>query len=273
MKETAKARQLMDSLELSSKYFALGVHGDNTNQLQKQHGNWYKAQDLQHSDQINQVGLRGTDSQMRFYNRDKYGKKTTSHQYAVIGDPLKTGMDFNGGMAANAKKTSYYRAKNPDWKEPSVYMKHSSTIKPLAIDLPPNIQHTYGSNICRLLLNDKETVSSAIQDQEDQIDTIYKKRRIKHVPASLPPEQINPNYKEISQYVRCNVFPGPSHDNKTTTNSTVHNQDVYDRRLPDPDEYRCRKDDLSKNWLTLCSLRVPIDFLLTKAHNRVVCVG
>ena len=250
MQETTHAQKMMDSLELNSKYFNVGVYDDSGKPADTgdQKPSWYGTKDLNHSKDINITGLPDPGNYTSNYNRDKYGRRVPVHQYSGIGDPMKTGMDFSEKSPAPRRSmTTYERHRDPDWLPRDAYMKQSKADQSeLAIQLPPNIQHTFGSRICRSVLNDKDKVDSSMDDQKRLEASFYRIRDGKRSAFKLPSDNIDPVYEGLSHAVRQNMFPGYTYNHKKSLTKSVYSQDVHNRRLKDPDKWRYQRDELSK---------------------------
>ena len=210
---------------------------------------WFTEADLAGSKQINIVGLNKNQS----YNRDKYGPRAPVHNYSLIGDLLRPGMDFprrertevqmrNLGYGIGDMRGSLVEGmKPPPPKEP--LSARTSTSRQGSVTLPPNIKHQFGSKICDKLLEDKAVVDKTIQKQKDFKEAVQRKSK----PFTIPEftREMNPEYEMLGNALRMNVVPGYSADHKISTTKTSFNDQVHLFRHPDPDKYRYQKDELS----------------------------
>ena len=251
IKETERAKKMLDVLETNSKYFSVGIYDesarDNPSRDEKSH-QWFKRSDLKHAKDINIIGLE--KSHTLNYNRDRYDKKSDTHQYSLIGDPLRPGMDFSGEKSGNGNlRPRYTRAQDPSWLPKEAYMKKKEEdpfLSEVPVDLPPNIQHTFGSTICKSVLSDKDKIEETIKDQEMIKSNFYKTRRNHGKKFVLPSDVADPVYESLSQSVRQNMFPGFTFNHTKGLTKSVYTDDVFKNRLKDPDQWRCQRDELSK---------------------------
>lgn len=213
---------------------------------------WFSEDDLKGSKYINIVGLNERQS----FNRDKYGEKPPVHNYSLIGDVLRPGMDFprrerteiqmrNLGYGTGDLRGALAASNEQDSprKQSSKPVAAQSPRK-AAIDVPPNIKHQFGSRVCDKLLSDKSAVEQTMQDEKDRKESIQRKSKPFTVPAFS--KDMNPEYEMLSNAMRMNVVPGYTMNHKTTTTKTAFNDQVHLFRYQDPDKYRYQKDELSK---------------------------
>lgn len=195
---------------------------------------------------MNRVGLNERSS----YNYDKYGKekKLPAHQYSLIGDILRPGNDF----AARREKTDIPSKKLNtnnnvlDMYDPITIRQASArgmNSPRAAINLPPNIKHQFGSRECDKLLSDEKLVKQTIDEQAKQRADSKKKDR---GTLTALEKQLKPEYEQLGNFMRQNVFPGYTMDHHTSTTKSVFTDDVYLKRHPDPDKWRYQRDELSK---------------------------
>ena len=212
---------------------------------------WLTKQDLEHSNDINIVGLRKTGS----YNHDRYGSKPPTHNYSLIGDVLTKGNEFGQQqkydpdstlLALNKSDNNNIGAIRMGWNPP-VDPDKECPIKPRsAVELPPNIRHRFGSRVCDSLLSDEKKVT----------ETLDKQKRDSRA-SKLHPEvdtkdydvRASSSYFGVSQATRFNVFPGHSMLDMDSTMRSTHNDVVYLRREPMVEKYRMVKDDYGENKL------------------------
>ncbi|XP_052059391.1 uncharacterized protein LOC127736252 isoform X1 [Mytilus californianus] len=193
---------------------------------------------------MNRVGLNERSS----YNYDKYGKerKLPAHQYSLIGDILRPGNDF----AARREKTDIpIRSQNTNnnmlqtciGRQPSARGENSPRA---AIDIPPNIKHQYGTRVCDNLLSDEKVVKQTLEEQAKSRASGKKKDRVS---ITALEKQLKPEYEQLGNFMRQNVFPGYTIDHHTSTTKSVYTDDVHLNRNPDPDKWRYQRDELS-SW-------------------------
>ncbi|XP_074648289.1 uncharacterized protein LOC141903848 [Tubulanus polymorphus] len=217
----------------------------------KKQPQWFTESDIKHTHDINILGVR-PGGQKSNYNRDKYATKPQTHKYALIGDVLRPGNDFNerensifsdekNNFDSNMYSTSYKKhfpeieTKNPE--------KPTET-REFAIDLPANIQHTFGTTECQRLLTDTQSVDRSLKliEQQERIRRRVIANRLQ--PKSIKPE-IHPLYEVMGNALRMDHFTGHTFDNKLSSTKRAHTQSVFDRRVPQIDNYRMKRDELS----------------------------
>jgi hypothetical protein len=141
---------------------------------------------------------------------------------------------------------AYRRHKGPDWLPKDFFMRDVQPDPNLAVELPRNIQHRYGTQVCRNVLNDSERVNS-----------YFERRRARCADkepsdAKLPIEKAkmtDPNkgdYEELGHSLRHDFFPGVTSNHHVGITKTVYNDDVHKKRVKNPDEWRFQRDELSK---------------------------
>ena len=185
--------------------------------------------------QMNHVGLNERNS----YNRDKYGNRGPTHNYRLAGDVMRPReMD----MPRRRERTEVNIPKKK--KEIEDVLPIGGSPGPekerLAVDLPDNIRHHFGSKICEDLLADEKVVSKTLEYQKND--------RMSREKATIPPidKELNPEYESLGNFMRMNVFPGYNVNHKISTTKSTFTDDVHLRRIPDPDKWRMQRDDLSK---------------------------
>lgn len=205
---------------------------------------WFTQKDLAGAKHINILGLNKNQS----YNRDKYGPRAPVHNYSLIGDILRPGMDFprrertevqmrNLGYGKGDLRGALVTPPPPKANQSARTPRHSS------ITLPPNIKHQFGSRVCDNLLADKDVVEKTIKKQKDFKASIQRTSKPFDVPKFT--KEMNPEYEMLGNALRMNVVPGYSTDHKISTTKTSFNDQVHLFRYPDPDKYRYQKDELS----------------------------
>ncbi|XP_005100692.1 uncharacterized protein LOC101854415 isoform X2 [Aplysia californica] len=208
---------------------------------------WLTEEDLKHSEDINIVGLNARGS----YNRDKYGPKPRRHNYSLIGDVMAKNMEFNTPrVGIQDNEEAFRRGKACGWgpgrQLPYELMddktKKSKSKSRSLVDLPPNIRHTFGSRVCDSLLSDKELVDRAMERQKVSSGPPRpsKKENVEGLPVDL-----KGNYESLGQAMRYNVFPGLTTEHTISRTQDDFNDEVHLRRVPNPDEYRYQRDELS----------------------------
>lgn len=191
---------------------------------------------------MNRVGLNDRSS----YNYDKYGKerKLPAHQYSLIGDILRPGNDF----AARREKTDItMQSPNPNSGTLQTAIGRQSSARgansPVAaIELPPNIKHQYGTRICDNLLSDEKVVKQTLEDQAKSRASNRQKER---ATVTTLEKKLKPEYEQLGNFMRQNVFPGYTMDHHTSTTKSVYTDAVHLKRHPDPDQWRYQRDELS----------------------------
>jgi len=215
--------------------------------------NWLSENDIKHSKEINIVGLNPRGS----YNRDKYGQKPKHHTYSIIGDIMAKNTDsktarrrvldgdqefvkeFNAGRRSKRHNTSSIISNTEN--NPNDTKGTSRSL----VQLPANIRHAFGSRVCDYLLSDKELVDEALAKQRTQSGPARpsKKQNIQSLQANQG------NYESLGSNMRYNIFPG-SFPGLTTEHNLSRTKDdfndtVHLRRVPNPDEFRYQRDELS----------------------------
>ena len=229
--ETARAAALVDLLEDKARYFALGVTSPVT-----------RKKPVSHSNNKN-LGKAKSDtavkhSPVRVASEDKTDWVIPEIcRYKRHGPPDQRPAEFNMYPTEKDKTTSN-----------------------LAVDLPPNIQHQFGTNICRSVLADKGCTDQTLDEikshsqSHSQRTQALKKERGKQ---ACPYNPANLQYDSLGNTLRQNVFPGDSsYHNEGSLTHSVYTGEVFKKRVTDPDQHRHRRDELSK--LTLCELSYPI---------------
>ncbi|KAK3600886.1 hypothetical protein CHS0354_019235 [Potamilus streckersoni] len=218
----------------------------------------FTLDDIAHSKEINQVGLNERQS----YNRDKYGNKPPVHNYSLIGDLLRPGMDFmrrertdiqnrnlgfGPGDIRNATQTTLLPKRVRDVQRVS-QSAHAPTSGEKLVDLPPNIRHKYGSKVVDSLLSDKNRVVQSLNLQQERKVTQGVHRNLsKEAELQKFSSELNKDYEMLSNSMRQNIFAGYTTDHKISTTKKAFNDQVHLFRHPNPDKYRYRRDELS-NW-------------------------
>lgn len=206
--------------------------------------------DLIGSKEINKLGLNVNQS----YNRDKYGQKAPVHNYSLIGDVLRPGMDFPRRERTDVQMRNMGYGKG-DLRgilaetPRRTRQNGSSSAKPLltekSIEVPPNIKHQFGTKECDRLLSDTEAVNKTVRQQKELKDSLQRKSQPFEVPKFS--REVNPEYEMLGNALRMNVVPGYTTDHKISTTKTAFNDQVHLFRYQDPDKWRYQKDELSKS--------------------------
>ena len=214
---------------------------------------WLTKQDLEHSSDINIVGLSKKGS----YNRDRYGNKPPTHNYSLIGDVLTNGNEFGHQQKYDADITQLAQNRSDNnnigairlgWN-PKVDPDKEVPLKPAsAVKLPPNIRHQFGSRVCDALLADEQKVAETLEKQKE-------KSRAGLAPPGVDAKdyqtKASGNYFDVGHMTRYNIFPGHSILDMNSTMKTDHNDVVYLRREPMVNEHRIVKDGYGKCELLL----------------------
>ena len=249
-KQQSRAQQLLTTIEEKSKYFQVQPKGD-IRQLPRERSKAsqkYSDKDLDHAPDINDVGLKKGS-----YNHHKYGNQPPVHQYCLVGDPLRKGMDFTEVADKPnhivPKMPPFKRHKDPYAPPKEAYMNNYPPGKTITIDdeaIPPNIQHLFGTKVCEMLLADPEQVKKTIENQKRlQIETHRPHKPIGRV--AMPDEGLNPSYQEIGTSTRSNIFgPSVTCNHKVGSMKQNFNEDPHRRRVAETDAFRYQRDELSK---------------------------
>lgn len=208
-------------------------------------GPWLSLQDLEHSSDINNVGIGKSGG----YNRDRYSKKPPTHSYALIGDVLGKGNEFGQpqiydpdeslialNLSQNNNKEMIRLGFNPP-VDPDV---EAPLKKQSCIDMPPNIRHKFGSKVCDDLLQDPTTVRALLEKERRSKPLVRSKFEVDTKEYTAKAE--SGNYFEVGQVTRYNIFPGHSTLNQSGVFNAVHNDVVYLRREQINEEFRMVKD-------------------------------
>ncbi|KAH9502516.1 hypothetical protein Btru_068882 [Bulinus truncatus] len=202
---------------------------------------WISPKDLEHSREINCIGLNERGS----YNRDKYGHKPIRHTYNLIGDLFASNMDFKASNTANNtvnNSTIWSRGRHLPYKLMKQNAPPNDVSKSL-VRLPPNIRHKFGSKECDFLLSDENLVRMTLEKNSviDRPQRPSKKDTVECLPVDM-----TGNYGSLGHVTRANIFPGMTIDHKISNTKQDFNDLVYLRRVPNPDQFRYQSDELSK---------------------------
>ncbi|XP_059156526.1 uncharacterized protein LOC131941333 [Physella acuta] len=203
--------------------------------------------DLEHSKEINSVGLNKHGS----FNKDRYGSRPVRHKYSLIGDPLAFNMDFNytsdtcqktGAPRNGDNALGWNRTRHlPYDLMKQTQSKDASHLKSV-IDLPPNIRHKFGSKVCDVLLSDQHLVSLSFENQKKLLGPA---RASKPDTVDGLPVSLEGNYQNLSHTSRYNTFPGLTTGYTMSQTKEDFNDSIHQRRVPNPDQYRYQRDELS----------------------------
>ena len=247
-KQTEQARELLSSLEDRAKFFKpkaveLASKGSSSGLDSSHSSRWISAKDLQHSEEINRVGLQNNS-----YNRQKYQRRPPVHQYSGMGDVFQPGMDFNNNASFGVNPEPIVFNNPQEYWERRVGerlpLDKDNPIKE-AVALPQNIRHRFGSKVCAQVLSDALKVHETME-QHEKITRGPAPARLVYKPRKLPPKEINPIYDNLGNSLRQNIFPGYSHGYKDTLTKDSYCWDVFDQRTKDVDSYRYQRDELSE---------------------------
>ena len=211
---------------------------------------WFTKDDLKGSKEINIIGLNENQS----FNRDKYRSKAPVHNYSLIGDVLRPGMDFPRRERTEIQMRNLGYGKG-DMQGPLAEgfklqtcaqegATSARSSRRAVVDLPPNIKHHFGSRVCDKLLSDKAVVEKTVKRQKEQKASSQRPSKPFKVPEFT--KEMDPEYEMLGNALRMNVVPGYSIDQKVSTTKTSFNDQVHLFRYKDPDKYRYQKDELSK---------------------------
>lgn len=201
--------------------------------------------------EMNRVGLNERNS----YNRDKYGPKPSVHSYSLMGDVMRP---RNMELPTRRESTEYPMKKKEskekietvlplgpqDKNQSARASSRSGSRRSMAVDLPENIRHQFGSKICESLLGDEKMVEKTMQKQQEDKDAAYRVRKPVSVPAIE--KDLKPDYEQLGNFMRMNMFPGYNINHKISTTKSEFTDSVHLHRVPDPDKWRYQRDELSK---------------------------
>lgn len=213
---------------------------------------WLSEKDLDHAADINSIGLKPRHN----YNYDKYGPAQPQHQYTLIGNPLGQGMEFPTQQdpyygayppSAYVGRRACRRRPHPEAESPGTSQANSrqGSALPTTNDLPPNIRHQFGTNICQNVLSDPLKVSETLEDQRRKQANLRRTRVPPSAAGSEAAEECDPQYDALGQALRQNVFPGYTYDHKNSITKSTYTSNIHDNREQDPDEFRYQRDELS----------------------------
>ncbi|ELU01997.1 hypothetical protein CAPTEDRAFT_192869 [Capitella teleta] len=218
--ETRAAQQRLDSLEKNSLYFQPGVPSAT-------HSDHFCAKHRSRRSGFDAANCKG-DSNILGLSQHQASQVDT--QRLPLTQPL-----------LHQELYAYHRHKGPDWLPKEYFMKQVDPDPNLAVDLPRNIQHKFGSSICQNVLCDT-----------DKVNTYFEQRRAANKPSSggkavIKKGALQPktNYDVLGQALRQDFFPGMTSDHHVGVTKTVYNNDVHKRRVKDPDEWRYQRDEMS----------------------------
>lgn len=232
-KEAIKTENVIRSIEKDALNFKPKPCGKEDNENFKTHPDVMAM-----TRDMNRVGLNANNS----YNHDKYGKKGASHNYSLIGDVLRPGMEFN----TPRNQTQYQIAHgNSAIHRPLNQAKSARRASPHSVvQLPANIRHQFGSRICDSLLSDPKVVEQTVESQKAHKEQMKRASKPLNVPTME--KELKPEYESIGNAMRMNVFPGYNINHKISTMKTSFDDSVHLRRYPDPEQWRYQRDELSK---------------------------
>ena len=161
-------------------------------------------------------------------------------------------MDFddNAPNASNMPAPKYKRYRAPDWLPSDAFIpKQKSDELNLPIDVPANIRHKFGTKVVKEVLKDKQEVEKTLEQQARIRAESHKSNKSASSSRTVDfPSPEDSEYESLSHSVRQNIFPGTSMNYKISSTKEDYPSDVFNRRVPDPDQYRCHRDELSKLW-------------------------
>ncbi|XP_064625247.1 uncharacterized protein LOC135486411 isoform X1 [Lineus longissimus] len=253
LKRTKDAEQRLAMMEAHARYYPKDISTDQRNPkpgqfIDARPHQWITEMDLGHTSDINIFGVnRNTKS----FNRDKYEELPPVHKYALIGDVLRPGMDFTAKKPQTSpmEERKQIDADMYDSHYSKMYghrKQHSSNALDLglAVQLPVNIQHQFGTKVCQNLLSDNDKVQNTLKEQQKRKESFLRSRQQRPPIRDVKPSG-SPGYVALGNATRHNVFPGYTFGNQRSLMKSAYTRDVHDRHDPDPDQYRCRRDELS----------------------------
>jgi hypothetical protein len=255
LKRTKDAEQQLAMLETHARYYPKDISTDQHKPkpgefIDARPHQWMTEEDLGHTSDINVFGV---NRKTKSFNRDKYEELPPVHNYALNGDILRPGMDFT----EKKPQTSPLEYKEVDG---DMYNSHYTNVYNhgrrrqnsnsaadlgLAVKLPVNIQHQFGTKVCQNLLSDKVEVQSTLKEQE-RFKAAFLRNNRSRTPIKNAEPTGSPSYIALGNATRHNIVPGYAFGNQTSHMKSVYTWDVHERREPGPDQYRYRRDELSK---------------------------
>ena len=242
----------MDLVEKESKYFKVGTVGKTKPEATKPSRSvmWHDKESLEHAEDMNNVSVQPGK---KGYNRDKYEPAKPSHQYSLIGDPVKLGMDVDQAppkqSSSEKLEPKYERHRNPDWQPKEAYMpkpQPEPDAMGIMVDLPPNIRHQFGTKICKEVLSDKSKLDATLEEQAKSRAAANKSKIASEAEKNILID-LSPSYDDLSRSIRQNVFPGYPARTKLTTKQDAYTWDVFERSVPMTDEFKVYRDEYSKS--------------------------
>ncbi|CAH1775212.1 unnamed protein product [Owenia fusiformis] len=247
LKQAGDATKQLDKLGVESLYFrapnANVTAGETHIPETPQPSQWYNETHVNNAEKINIVGLKDTKG----FDYQKSKEKPPVHQYSIIGDPLRLGMEFNDKEQTSYKSHMFPLDVKSYGNKPQMGRRAKFPIGNGSngiSDVPLNIQHKFGTKICRSALSDLDKVQESLRATEEVKNSIHRKPRRRSQTVPLSPSLLNPKYDQISNGLRYNVFPGYNFTTKSGVTHEVHNMDPHERRYKDPDEWRHTQDEL-----------------------------
>jgi len=238
-------------LEEKSRYFSLDGRGkQHSSPRRSRDSEWMSQRDIEHARDINGIGIGAGR------NSDKYNHRSGVHFKKELENKVQYGMDFPFSMPSSSGKRPYYRVEHvgpPDRLPREFYMKKDPITDDgtIAVKLPPNIKHHFGTKICQQVLSDPQKVEKTMEKQKRQEEALLKISQLRQRRVNLDID-LNPEYQSLGDALRQNLFPGYNINHKKSTTKSAYTEDVYKNRIDVPDQYRYQRDDLGK------------------CHNRVV---
>lgn len=200
---------------------------------------WMSEKDLDHAKEMNRVGLNERGS----YNHDKYGRKPPLLKYSpVMGDIVNSKSSsaerINLRGASRRDLVGNSVSPDPSYKDAIVKLDDHTMMR-----VPQNIRHQFGSDICDALLSDKEKVQEILVRQGMRR---MSRRGDAATKGTRPQKDEYSEYESLGNAMRQNLFPGFTSDDKQSCTKSEFTDNVHLHRYPDPDQYRYKKDELSK---------------------------
>jgi len=238
-------KKSIEAIETDALQFNLGENNNHVPRIGRTGEPIVSDEALRVAREMNYVGLNERNS----YNRDKYGNRPPIHQYSLIGDVMRPGMDM---MRRNKTELAFPARSRDRHILEATEPRHASARTPSSphsvIQLPPNIRHQFGSRICDNLLSDKKLVNKTITEQRELKEQLKRASKTLSVPELQ--KDLKPEYEMLGNAMRQNVFPGYTMNHKLSTMKTSYTDRVHLRRYPDPDQWRYQRDELSKyTWV------------------------
>ncbi|PAA66313.1 hypothetical protein BOX15_Mlig032745g1 [Macrostomum lignano] len=234
---------------------------------------WMTAGDLAHSAEVNPDFMAPG---VRNFNRDKYRRLPEAHSYALVGDPLRKGMEFdNGGppppLPGCVRPDRPVLNSRTKQRQQTMRRLPPSSQLVNGIDVPMRLMHQFGTEVCHNLLSSREAVL-------DTSRKLQQKKKFRQEPAGEADQQSaaaqletgDPTYEQLGNALRTNVFGrGHSVNQRVSSNHLDYTQAQFEQREPIPDAYRYKKDHVSR-WAEANVLEMRMKKALQDRMDRML---